>query len=60
MIALFFTLWAILFGAAVLLIAMVPSTLAVTNRELLWPVDLTGAVSAIVTLCVAGFLSIFF
>lgn len=60
MLILFFSLWGALFGAYVLLIAMVPTTVATPNSALLWPLGFTGVAAALVTLCVAGLLSIFF
>lgn len=58
MIWLFLILWGLLFGAALFLIAATPTTVQTPNKALLWPLGLTGAVAGVVTLVVAGFLSI--
>ena len=59
MIWLFLIQWGALFGAALFLIAATPTTMVTPNSTLIWPLAITGVVAGIVTLVVAGTLSLF-
>ncbi len=58
MLTLFFVVWGLLFGAARFAIAATPTTVVTPTSSLLSPLLWTGGIAAVVTLVVAGFLSI--
>lgn len=58
MIILFFMLWGLLFAAALLMTAAVPTTVRTSNADLVAPLLITAVIAGIVTLLVAGLLSL--
>lgn len=59
MIILFVALWAAFFAGVLLLIAAVPTTVQTPNSALIWPLVITGVLAALITLVVAGAISLF-